>query len=264
MIIVDNRLLKRIIRLVGKAIGDFGLIEDGDRILVALSGGKDSWTLLHALRHLQKKAPVKFEIAAVTVHPGAAEFSCESLTERLAGEGVPYTILPGRIVEIVRDHLDTGTGPCSFCARLRRGVLYSYASAQGWNKIALGHHLDDFIETLLMNLFYNGSIKGMNPLLAADDGKNTVIRPLVYVREDITREYALSARVPILGCSCPYHGMSSSRRHWVKELLTKIEKEIPDVKSNLLASMGRVHERHLFQPTARSPKMGNDSPAEGG
>jgi tRNA 2-thiocytidine biosynthesis protein TtcA len=241
-------LLSRITRLVGKAIGDFGLIEDQDRILVALSGGKDSWTLLHALRHLQRKAPVQFELAAITIHPGGHVFDCGPMGRLLDERKIRHFVVQGNIVEVVNENLTPGTNPCSFCSRLRRGMLYSYAAREGWNKIALGHHLDDFVETLLLNLFFNGAIKAMAPMLLADDGKNTVIRPLVYVREEMTRECARNMEVPILGCSCTYQGMSGSRRHWIKALLGEIQQEIPEVKPSILAAMGRVHERHLMPP----------------
>jgi tRNA 2-thiocytidine biosynthesis protein TtcA len=241
-------LFKSVTRLVGKAIGDFGLIEDGDRILVALSGGKDSWTLLLALRELQRKAPISYQIGAATVHPGPEIFDCARIQERLGDENIPYRTIPADIVNVVKENLTPGTSPCSFCARLRRGILYTFAAEQGWNKIALGHHLDDFIETLLLNLFFNGSIKGMSPNLLADDGTNRIIRPLVYVREEMTRQYAQSVGVPILGCSCGFQGMVASRRRWIKELLSLLEREVPDVKSNLLAAMGRVQRRHLLKP----------------
>jgi tRNA 2-thiocytidine biosynthesis protein TtcA len=239
-------VFKKITRLVGKAIGDFDLIREGDRVLVALSGGKDSWSLLYALKELQRKAPIRYELGAVTIHPGPEAFDCTPLQERLSRDGIFHALVRGNIVNVVNDNLEHGTNPCSFCSRLRRGMLYTYASAEGWNKIALGHHLDDFVETLVMNLFFNGSIKGMSPNLLADDGKNCVIRPLVYVREDVTRAYAWGASLPIIGCSCYYRGMGGNRRQWVKGLLTSIEKEVPDVRPNLLASMGRVHHRHLF------------------
>ena len=241
-------LFKTITRLVGKAIGDFGLIEDGDRILVALSGGKDSWTLLLALRELQRKAPISYQIGAVTVHPGQEIFDCARIQERLSDENIPYWIIPADIVNVVKENLTPGTSPCSFCARLRRGILYTFAAEQRWNKIALGHHLDDFIETLLLNLFFNGSIKGMSPNLLADDRRNRIIRPLVYVREGLTRQYAQDAGVPIVGCSCGFQGMTASRRRWIKELLSQIESEVPEVKSSLLAAMGRVQHRHLLEP----------------
>lgn len=241
-----NRVFKNLTRLVGRAIGDFNLIEDQDRILVALSGGKDSWSLLYALAHLQRKAPIKYEIAAVTIHPGRETFDLSALRERLVRDGIRHEIVEGHIIDIVNENLTDGTNPCSFCSRLRRGMLYTFAAREGWNKIALGHHLDDFVETLMLNMFFNGTIKGMSPRLLADDCQNTVIRPLVYVREEITREMAGKLDVPILGCSCAYQGMSGSRRQWVKELLKRVEADVPDLKSNLLASMGRVRNRHLF------------------
>jgi tRNA 2-thiocytidine biosynthesis protein TtcA len=236
------------------------LIEDGDRVLVALSGGKDSWSLLYALKYLQRKAPVKYEVAAATIHPGTVGFDCTSLSERLARDGVAHSVIRGDIVSVVNENLTEGTNPCSFCSRLRRGMLYTYAAGEGWNKIALGHHLDDIVETLLLNLFFNGSIKGMSPYLQADDGKNTIIRPLAYVKEESTRRCARSLGVPILGCSCPYQGMSGSKRQWVKELLNRIEEEVPHVRSNLLASMGRVRHRHLL--TAWQNVMGNEAFSE--
>ncbi len=241
---------------MGKAIGDFGLIKDKDRVLVALSGGKDSWTLLYALRDLQRKAPVPYEIGAATIHPGPRSFDTRSLEERLSREGIPHETIQGNILSVVNENLTEGTNPCSFCSRLRRGILYSYALKNGWNKIALGHHLDDFVETFILNLFFNATIKGMSPNLLADDGKNRVIRPLVYVKEEMTRECAQSLRVPILGCSCPYQGMSGSRREWVKALLREIQIEVPDVKSSLLASMGRVNNRHLFTALKEGPEPG--------
>jgi tRNA 2-thiocytidine biosynthesis protein TtcA len=248
--IMKDPIFRRITRLVGKAIGDFQLIGEGDRILVALSGGKDSWTLLSALRYLQRKAPVTYELAAVTVHPGSDGFDCGPMGQFLAKDSIEHHVIPGNIVEVVNENLSVGTNPCSFCARLRRGVLYSYAARNGWNKIALGHHLDDVIETLMLNLVFNGSIKGMSPFLAADDGMNTVIRPLVYVKEDMTRAAAQAMGVPIVGCGCTYQGMSGSRRQWIKGLLAGIEQEVPDVKSNLLSAMGRVRVRHLFPGNA--------------
>ena len=253
---MKNSALKRLTRLVGKAIGDFGLIEHRDRILVALSGGKDSWSLLYALRDLQRKAPIRFELAAVTVHPGQVQFDCGSLSERLAHDGIAHWIVQGNIIELINEKLTEGTNPCAFCSRLRRGILYRFASENRWNKIALGHHMDDFVETLLLNLFFNGSIKGMSPYLMADDGKNRVIRPLVYAREDLTRECAELLGVPILGCFCDCKGMKSARRQWMKALLNKIETDIPNVRSNILASMGRVRHRHLFTAWTKDFRIG--------
>ncbi|MGC9029764.1 MAG: ATP-binding protein [Desulfomonilaceae bacterium] len=243
---MDKRLLRTITKYVGKAIADFDLIHDRDRILVALSGGKDSWSLLYTLLVLRQRAPVAFDLAAATVHPGTPDFDSEAISTRLAREGVEHYVLGGNILDLVNEKLTHGTNPCSFCSRLRRGFLYTFAAANGWNKIALGHHQDDFVETLLLNLFFNGAIKGMSPNLLADDRRNRIIRPLVYVREETTRLFAGSLGVPILGCGCTYQGMVGSRRRWIKELLKQIEREAPDVKSNILHGMKRVHQRHLL------------------
>ncbi|MDD3473300.1 MAG: tRNA 2-thiocytidine(32) synthetase TtcA [Syntrophaceae bacterium] len=237
---------QKLTRLVGKAIGDFDLINQDDRILVALSGGKDSWSLLLALKELQRKAPINYTLGAVTIHPGSGIFNTEPLVERLQQEGISHEVIHGNLTQIVNNNLTDGTNPCSFCSRLRRGVLYSYAYQNRWNKIAIGHHADDFIETLLLNLFFNGLIKGMSPKLLSDDGRNIVIRPLVYVSEDLTSKFALENSLPIVGCSCPYMGMANRRRDWVKNLISKIEMEAPNVKSSMLSAMGRVRSRHLW------------------
>jgi tRNA 2-thiocytidine biosynthesis protein TtcA len=237
---------KQIIRLVGKAIGDFELVEENDRILVALSGGKDSWSLLYALLALQKKAPIDYQLGAVTIGPDLHADHLLELKQRLRADNIPHHFIVSDINSIISTSLTKGTSPCSLCSRIRRGVLYSFASREGWNKIALGHHLDDFVETLLLNLFFNGSIKGMSPKLQADDGKNTVIRPLVYVREENTHAMADEMRLPVTNCGCVFETKVESKRHWVKKLLTDIEKDAPNIKSSILSSMGRVCDRHLL------------------
>lgn len=243
---MKDKLFKSITRLVGKAIGDFDLIERDDRVLVALSGGKDSWTLLYALMDLQRKAPVNFDIGVVTIHPGSECFDCSGVSKHLSTEQIEHIVIPGNIVQVVNENLTDGTNPCSFCSRLRRGMLYTFAAKNGWNKIALGHHLDDVIETLLLNLFFSGSIKAMSPYLVSDDKRNCVIRPLTYVKESMTRQFAEQMALPIIGCSCAYQGMGGSRRQWVKSLVSRIERDIPDVRSNLLTSLKRVRHRHLL------------------
>ncbi|MEW6351243.1 MAG: ATP-binding protein [Thermodesulfobacteriota bacterium] len=243
---MSSPVFKKITRLVGRAIGDFTLIEDGDRILCALSGGKDSWTLLYALLALQRRAPVSYTLHAVTVDPGSGPAMTRPLEEHLAREGIPYSVIPGNIVDIIGKHLTEGTSPCAFCSRLRRGLLYTFAATHGWNKIALGHHMDDFVETLLLNLFFNSSIKGMSPHLVSDDKRNTVIRPLVYVKEALTAEAAKNLGVPIVSCNCPLQCTVGSRRQWAKELLARIEKDVPQAKASMLAAMGRVELRHLL------------------
>ncbi len=242
----------KIVRLTGKAIGDFDLISHKDRILVALSGGKDSWSLLYALLELKQRAPISFEFQAVTIDPGFESEALDSLKKRTAHDNISHEVIVGNIVEVVNDYITPGTNPCSFCSRLRRGILYSHAISGGWTKLALGHHLDDFVETLLLNLFYNGSIKAMAPKLLADNGKVQLIRPLVYVRETLTDQFARDMDLPIFGCACAYQGMSSSRRQWVKAKLNEIEKEIPSVRSSLIASLRRVDTRHLFPKCLKS------------
>lgn len=243
---INNKLSRQITKLVGRAIGDFDLINQGDRILVALSGGKDSWSLLYALCTLQRKAPIHYEIAAVTVDMGTPAFNHDVITRKLAQESITHHVIGGSVKQIVDEKLTPGTNPCSLCSRLRRGFIYSFAKVHGWNKIALGHHRDDFVETLLLNLFFNGSIKGMSANLMADDMVNRIIRPLVYVSEDLTRRVAASLDVPIAHCGCRHERMERSRRQWVKELLAGVENEVPDVKSNILAAMQRIHYRHLL------------------
>lgn len=256
-------VLDKVKRKVGKAIGDFNLIEDGDRILVALSGGKDSWTLLYALLELQRRAPVRYELAAVTILPDHGMGATDLLQERLSHDGIAHQVVEGAILEVVKENLTQGTNPCSFCARLRRGILYTHAARGAWNKIALGHHLDDFIETLLLNLFFSGTIKAMSPNLEADDGLNRVIRPLAYVKEAMTAECASELDVPIIGCLCPFTGNSSPRRHWVKSLIGRIEQEVPEVRSNLMSALGRVDHRHLLTAWAGhggSERLRDDEP----
>ncbi len=243
---------KQITRLVGKAIGDFSLVEDNDKILVALSGGKDSWSLLYSLLALKKRAPVHYDICAVTIAPDPNAGYLKKMADRLNADGIAYKFVFCDIPSIVSKHLTKGTIPCSFCSRLRRGVLYSFASSEGWNKIALGHHLDDFVETLLLNLFFNGSIKGMSPKLLADDGKNVVIRPLVYVKEENTAKMAEEMGLPVLDCGCIFQRTVDSKRLWVKQLLTNLEKEAPNVKNSILSSMGRVCDRHLLKPVTKN------------
>jgi len=243
---------KQIVRLVGKAIGDFALVEENDRILVALSGGKDSWSLLYALLALQKKAPINYQLGAVTIAPDSHADHLLKMKERLRADDVPHHLVVSDINSIISASLTKGTNPCSFCSRIRRGVLYSFALRHGWNKIALGHHLDDFVETLLLNLFFNGSIKGMSPKLKADDGKNTVIRPLVYVREENAFEMTNEMLLPVTNCGCIFESKVASKRNWVKKLLADLEKDVPNIKSSILSSMGRVHERHLWNSLRNS------------
>ncbi len=237
---------QRIRRLTGQAIGDFGLIDEGDRILVALSGGKDSWTLLTVLDALRRRAPVNFTLIAVTVHPGFPGFSTEGIASYLREKGFEHRIVSAPIHDLVLDKLSPDDIPCSLCSRIKRGVLYTQAAELGCTKIALGHHRDDFIETLLLNQFYNGRIKAMAPHLRADDGRNVVIRPLVYVPEEDIIAYASNAGFPVTCCACPACGDPDRKRARIKKLLAGLEKEHPGIKASLLAALGDVDHRHLL------------------
>jgi len=233
-------------RLTGKAIGDFGLIKKGDRILVGLSGGKDSWTLLHVLERLRRRAPVDFSLVAVTVHPGFPGFQTGLIEEYLARQGYTGEVVAAPIHQLMLEKLSPEDIPCALCSRIRRGVLYTRAAELGCTKIALGHHREDFIETLLLNQFYNGTIKAMSPLLRADDGRNIVIRPLVYVPEDDIIAFAGEAGFPIACCACPACGDPDQQRVAVKKLLADWDRDHPGIKASLLASLGKVSLRHLL------------------
>jgi tRNA 2-thiocytidine biosynthesis protein TtcA len=241
----------RIRRLAGRAIGDFGLIDNRDRILVALSGGKDSWTLFHVLESLMRRAPIDFSLVPVTVHPGFPGFKTGPMEEYLHARGYESRIVHAPIYETMIDRLAPDETPCSLCARIRRGVLYTQAVELGCTKIALGHHRDDFIETLLLNQFYNGKIKAMAPILTSDDGRNVVIRPLVYVAEDDIIRYASGAGFPVTCCACPSCGDPDMKRVKIKALLDGLEREQRGIKASLLASLSDVDHRHLPEKASR-------------
>jgi tRNA 2-thiocytidine biosynthesis protein TtcA len=236
----------RIRRLVGKAIGDFGLVHEGDRILVALSGGKDSWTLLAMLDLLRKRAPVRFTLVPVTVHPGFPGFRTEAIAAYLESRGFEYHLVTAPIHDLMLSKLAPDEVPCALCSRIRRGVLYTQATELGCTKIALGHHRDDFIETLLLNEFFNGKIKAMAARLCADDGTNVVIRPLVYVPEEEIVAYAAEAEFPVTCCACPACGDPDQKRVRIKQMLARLEKEHPGIKASLLGALADVDHRHLL------------------
>lgn len=236
----------RIQRLTGRAIGDFSLIENHDRILVALSGGKDSWTLLHILDRLRRCAPINFSLVVVTVHPGFFGFQTDRMEGYLRERGFEYRIVQAPIYQTMLDKLTPDEIPCPLCSRIRRGVLYKQAAELGCTKIALGHHREDFIETLLLNQFYNGKIKAMTPLLNADDGRNVVIRPLVYVPENDIIQYAAAAGFPVTCCACPSCGHPDMKRKKIKKLLADLEQEQRGIKASLLAALADVDHRHLL------------------
>src|SRR5919198_1437646 len=236
----------RVAKKTTKAITDFNLIEDGDRIMVGLSGGKDSWALLQTLDILRQRAPIRFSLVAVNVDSGYKEFKHDLITRTCAERGWECRIEHTSIGEVMDDLLAADATPCSLCARLRRGVLYRIASEVGATKIALGHHLDDFIETLLLNLFFAGALKAMPARLVSDNGEHTVIRPLVYVEESEARLYTKERELPIIGCCCPACGDLCLQRQRVKRLILDLEQEHAGVKQSMLKALGNVMPRHLL------------------
>ena len=244
-----SKLERAIVRKVGEAVGDHDLIADGDRIMVCVSGGKDSYVLLDALRVLQRRAPVRFSLVAVNVDQGWPDYETRAIAEHLAAEGVEHHMVSASSAEIVEAKLQPGQTPCSLCSRFRRAFLYDLAPTLGCTKIALGHHLDDLIETLLLNLFFSGRLAAMPPRLAAEDGKNVVIRPLAYVLESETRAFAEERGYPVVRCGCPSCGLPDQKRQVVKRLLSALEEEHPQLKRSMLAGLRNVNAPHLLDNT---------------
>lgn len=244
----------RLAKKVTKAIVDYGLIEDGDRVMVGLSGGKDSWALIQILDVLQRRAPITFSLVAVNVNSGYERFRHDLVTEACAARGWECRVEHTTIGAIMDDVLDDGDTPCSLCARLRRGVLYRLATEVGATKIALGHHLDDFIETALLNLFFQGALKAMPARLISDSRKHIVIRPLAFVTEAEARSYTQEVGLPVIGCCCPACGDLSLKRQRVKRLIADLELEHPDIKNSMISALANVKPGHLLDrrlmPTA--------------
>lgn len=246
-----EKLFKQIKRQVGKAIGDFNLIEEGDRIIVGVSGGKDSYTLMHVLEALRKKAPVAFELIAVNIDPGFPGYKKEVIEQYLQQQSFNFHMETTHSYEIIEEKLRTGTSYCAFCSRLRRGFLYTLAERLNCNKIALGHHLDDFIETLLLNQFFSGKLAAMSAKLKADNGKHTVIRPLVYVEESDISTLSRLMQFPIVCCSCPVVGQTDQNRQKMKELIRTLSKDIPEIRSSMVNALKNVHPRHLLNENTK-------------
>jgi tRNA 2-thiocytidine biosynthesis protein TtcA len=239
-------LWRRLRHGVGKAVGDFGLIAAGDRIAVAVSGGKDSYTLLLLLEELRRRAPVPFELVAVNIDSGYPGYQTQVIEGFLRENGFAHRMVPTEHYAIIQEKRRPGSSYCSICARLKRGALYEAAQQLGCNKLALGHHQDDFIETLLLNQFFVGSLKAMAPSMLADNGVTTVIRPLVYVLERDIIEFSGRAGLPVVCCRCPVCGKADIQRKRMKRLLGDLEQEIPHVKSSLLKALSNVQPRHLL------------------
>ncbi len=248
-----TELEARVAKKTTKAIVDYHMLEDGDRVMVGLSGGKDSWALLQALDVLRQRAPIKFSLIAVNVDSGYKEYNHELLASTCRARGWEYRSEHTNIGQTIDDILEDGATPCSLCARLRRGVLYRMADETGANKIALGHHADDFIETLLLNLFFAGSLKAMPAKLVSDNGAHVVIRPLVYVGEEEARAYAKECELPIIGCCCPACGDLGLQRQRMKKLMMDLEGEHPGVKQSMLKALANVAPRHLLDTRLNPP-----------
>lgn len=244
--LLNNAHFRKVKKLTGQAIGDFNLIEAGDRIAVAVSGGKDSYALLHLLDQLRRRAPIRYELIAVNVDAGFSGYRKDILEDYLRGCGFQLHMEATDCSRIIEAHLRPGSSYCAFCARLRRGILYTLADRLDCNKIALGHHLDDFIETLLLNQFYIGTLAAMSPKLLADNGRHTVIRPLVYVEEADIIKLARQNNFPIIDCGCPVMGQPDQKRQRIKRLLSELQKENRYLKRSMIRALSNVRPRHLL------------------
>lgn len=239
-----NKLSKRLRRNVGKAIQDYNMIEDGDKIMVCLSGGKDSYTMLDVLMNLQRHAPIHFEIVAVNLDQKQPGFPEHVLPEYLKSVGVDFHILEKDTYSIVQEVLPEGKSTCGLCSRLRRGNLYGYAEEIGANKIALGHHRDDIIETLFLNMFHGGKLKAMPPKLLSDDKKHIVIRPLAYCKERDIEKYSAIKEFPIIPCNLCGTQENLERQN-IKSMLTEWDKKHPGRSENIMAAICNVAPSQL-------------------
>lgn len=242
-----DKLAKRLRHQVGKAIADFGMIENGDKVMVCLSGGKDSYTMLDVLLQLQKKAPVEFSITAVNLDQKQPGFPGHVLPDYLESLGVDFHIIEQDTYSVVSRVIPEGKTMCSLCSRLRRGALYTYAEENGFTRIALGHHRDDLVNTFFLNLFFHAKLSGMPPKLLSDDGKHVVIRPLAYVREDDIEQYAALKDFPIIPCNL-CGSQENLQRKQVKRMLQQWERETPGRVETMARALGDIRPSQLSDP----------------
>jgi len=261
-----NKLAKRLRRQVGQAIADYNMIEDGDRIMVCLSGGKDSYTLLDILRQLQAKAPVRFDLVAVHLDQKQPDYDATILPAYLRSIGMPFQIIEQDTYSVVKRVVPEGKTMCGLCSRLRRGALYAHAERAGFTRLALGHHRDDIVETLFLNMFHHSALKAMPPKLQSDDGKHVVIRPLAYCRESDIAEYAALREFPIMPCNL-CGSQETLQRKSVKQMLQDWERRFPGRIENVFRALtavapSQLADRELFDFVALGRRAPGAAPTQ--